>query len=156
MAYAYASNIRDVLVTDLTQFQEDDSGSNLGVGFTGWDDAYRYSLVNSLDYFGSIFPAMGDEETPKAFGYGMWRWSYYIRLHVRFEVEAVPSPDERIADLADAVFAAMIDVDNMNAIAPGGMVKVLAANYLGEPEKIEEVTYLTLEFLVSVKSQIAR
>lgn len=155
MAYTYAENLRTVLIADLSQFQEDDSGSNLGIGYTGWDQALQYARGNDLDYFGSIFPATGDDENPKAFGYGMWRWGYYIRMHIKFDVSASPSPDEMSASLSEDLLTALTNTTNVGTIAPGGYVRVVAANYLGVPENIETVTYLTLEFLVSVKAQFA-
>ena len=155
-AYTYASNMRTILINDLSQFESDDAGSNLGVGYTGWDAALAYARDRGLDYFGSIFPAMGDDMTPKAFQYGMWQWFYYVRLHVKFDVSADPTPDELVATLADDVFAALIKSTNVQTIAPGGLVKVTAVNYMSNPELVNDVTYLTLEFMVAVKSQIAR
>lgn len=151
MSYTYAENMRDVLVSDLSQFQVDDSGTNLGVGYTGWDQAYLYARKNGLTHFGSVFLATGEDQNVKAFAYGMWEWMYYVRLHVKFEVEG--TPDEDVANLADAVLASLSNADNTRTIAPGGYVKINAANYIGSPENIEDVTYLTIEFLVSVKEQ---
>jgi len=156
MSYTFAENIQSVLIDSVSAFQSDDSGSNLGVGYTGWDNAYRYARLNALDVFGSIFPATGDDQNTKAFGYGMWTWAYYIRIHVRFDVSADPSPDEVIANLSTSILAALSDGDNARTVAPGAYAKVVAANYLGEPENIEDVTYLTLEFLTSVKAQFER
>ena len=155
-AYTYAENIKDVLIADLDQFEYDDSGANVGVGYSGWDSALSYARANNLDYFGSIFPAMGDDQAPDAFQYKLWQWVYYVRLHVKFDVDADPTSDELAATLADDAFDALIKSTNIQAIAPGGMVKVTAINYMSDPELINDVTYLTLEFMVAVKVQIAR
>lgn len=152
----YAEAIRDTLVNSLSQFVSDDSGTNLGVGFSGWDSALKYSRANNLDYFGSVFAATGDEDEPKAFGYGMWRWGHYVRMHVKFEVDASPTPDEKANSLADDFMDAMLNSSNVFSISSSGHVKVAAANYLGQPENVENVTYLTIEFLVVVTEQLSR
>ena len=154
--YAYAESIKDVLLADLDQFEYDDSGANLGVGYSGWDSALSYARANDLDYFGTVLPATGDDQTPKAFQYGMWQWSFYIRMHIKFDVTADPTADELVADLADDLFAALINATNVRTITPTGAVKVTAFNYMGDPENINDVTYLTLECLVAVKAQIDR
>jgi len=155
-AYTYAEGIKNVLIADLSQFQTDDSGENLGVGYIGWDSALKYARDNGLDYFGSIFPAMGSSQSPKAFQYGMWQWSYYVRLHVKFDVAASTSPDQKVAELADDVFEALINSVNVRTITSTGALTITDVNYMGEPENINDVTYLTLEFLVAVKAQIER
>lgn len=152
----YAENIRDVLVASMSQFESTDSGTNLGVGWKGWDEAIDYARGNNLDCFGSVFLATGDEEEPKAFGYGMWRWNYYVRMHVKFDVTADPTPDEKVETLSSDFMDAILDSTNAFAITPTGYARVVAANYLGEPEKIDTVVYLTVEFLVAVKAQISR
>jgi len=154
--YDFAGNIRTVLLADLDQLQYDDAGANLGVGYSGWDSALSYARANDLDYFGTVMPAMGDDRAPKAFQYSMWQWSFYIRLHVKFEVDANPSSDELVANLADDLFSALINPDNIRTITPTGAVKVTAFNYMGDPENINDVTYLTLECLVAVTAQIDR
>lgn len=157
MGYAYAAALRTVLINGLDQFQSDDSGSNLGYGWTGWDEASAYARLNDLDYFGSVFMVTGDDQMLKAFDYGMWQWAYYVRMHVRFEVNyGTTSPDVKAATLADDFMDVMLNSDNLRTIAPSGNVKVASANYLGNPETVNDYTYLTVEFLVSVKEQISR
>ena len=154
--YDYAYAIRNVLLADLDQLQYDDSGANFGVGYSGWDSALSYSRANGLDYFGTILPAMGDDQQPMAFQYGMWQWSFYIRIHIKFDVDSDPTTDEKVADLADDLFDALINSTNVRTVVPSGAMKVTGFNYMGDPENINDVTYLTLECLVAIKVQIDR
>lgn len=156
MADTYGPAIRTAIVNNLSQFVEDDAGSNIGVGYTGWDQAFAYARERDLDYFGSVFLATGDDEQPNAFNYGMWRWAYYIRLHVKFDTKAVPSVDTKASALSTDFVDMMMNSAILQTIADATLVKVVAANYLGEPEVVNDVTYLTIEFLVSVKEQISR
>lgn len=156
MIYNYAESIKDLVIAELSQFQSDDSGSNMGVGFSGWDNALAYARAHDLDYFGSVFPATGDEEQPKAFGYGMWTWIIYIRFHIKFEKDVTPTPDQKAQELADDFMSMMLNRTNLDTIDASASIKVLSANYIGEPEYISDVTYLVQEFLIAVKSQIDR
>lgn len=156
MPYTYAENIKSVIIASMSQFQSGDDGSNFGIGFSGWDAALDYSRVHNLDYFGSVFLATGDDETPMAFNYGMWRWLYYIRMHVKFEIDSPVTVDEKVMNLADEFMDALLDNDNVHTIAPSGFVKITSANYLGNAENINDVTYITIEFVVVIKEQIQR
>lgn len=154
--YTYATNIKTVIINSMDQFQSDDTGSNIGVGFSGWDAAFAYSRENNLDYFGSVFLVMGDEEIPKALGYGMWRWVYYVRMHTKFDAASPVTTDQKVMELSSDFMDTFLDSTNIFSVAETGNVKVVSANYLANPEDINEITYLTTEYLIAVKEQISR
>ena len=156
MVYTYANNMKSVIIDSMSQFQSDDTGANVGVGFTGFDQAIAYAYRNNLDCFCAIFPAFGDDDTPMAFNYGMWTWVYHVRFYIRFRVDSEPTSDQIAMDLDDEFMSTILDATNCFTIVPSGHVKVVAANYLSEAETINEVVYITRQYLVHVKQQIER
>ena len=155
MSYTYATNIRQVMLDDLSQFSEVlGVGSNVDIGFSGWDKAYEYSRANNMDYFGAIFVLSGDTPEPTAFGKGMWRWSYLVRMHVRYDGKDLETCDNNAMTLAANFLDAMSDTENRQAIASSGWAKLVAANYLSDPLNVNDVVYLSMEFIVTVQEQI--
>jgi hypothetical protein len=143
------------MIDSLSQFvEEEDIGANVGVGYSGWDDAYEYSRENNLDYFGAVFPLSGDSEEPMAFGNGMWRWSYLVRMHIRYDGKDLKVCDNNAMTLANDFMAAMFDMENRRTISSTGWAKVIASNYISDPLSINDVVYLSMEFIITVKEQV--
>jgi hypothetical protein len=144
------------MIDELDQFvEEEDIGANVGVGYSGWDDSYEYARTNDLDYFGAVFPLSGDAEEPMAFGNGMWRWSYLVRMHIRYDGKNLQASDNNAMTLANDFMTAMFDTTNRRAVASTGWAKVVASNYISDPLSINDVVYLSMEFVIAVKEQIS-
>lgn len=154
MPYTYASNIRTAMLANLSQFEEDDFGSNLGVGVSGWDNAAQYAAGNNLNHWGAVVVMGGDDEDPKAFTYGMWRWTFIVNMYTRYDGKDAEDCDQRIMDLATDFMTMMSDADVIRSIDSTGMVKVTSANYVGNVLRINDIPFLSMEFLVTVKQQI--
>lgn len=151
----YAGNIKQLMINELDQFQSSSSGANVGIGYSGFDSALDYSRAEDLDYFSAIFQMGGDADDPMAFGYGMWRWSYLVRMFTRYDGKDTAECDSNVATLADEFLVMMFGTENRQAIDGGsGWAKVIAANYIGDIMHINDAVYITMEFLIVVKQQV--
>lgn len=149
-----ATNIKTVVISNLTQFESSVDGYNFGVGHIGWDNARIYARANDLDYFGSVYVATGRENTPQAFSNGMWTWNFFIRLHSKFELAEGTNKEQDAMDLSDDFMRLMFSTTARQAIVSTGNIKVTSANFTADPIVIDNVTYMSAEFLLSAKLQI--
>jgi len=153
MSHTYATNLQTVMIAEMSQFVSS-GGTNLGIGYAGWDDALAYARENDLDYFGSIFLAGGESESPESFSYGMWMWTILVRMHVRYDGKDAQLCDKNTMDLAEAFLGVMKSTESRQAVASSGWVKLNAANYISQPVYVNDVAYISMEFLVAIKEQI--
>ena len=151
MSYATAVKIRDVLVDGLTEFTAD----NLGVGYNGWDRSLEYARANDLQYFGAVFFVGVNEVGKRAYGFGMVDWLYMVRLYVEADLGDSWTVDLMVMDLASSVISVLVSTANMDQVAPSGYARFDSANGLSEPYSVSGTVYLTLEFMVKVKEQVA-
>jgi len=150
----YATNITTQMIANMSQFQSSSTGANVGVGYVGWDSAFSYARDNNLDYFASVFLIGGDAIDGRAFMTTLWNWHYLVRIFVKTDMKESAEVDSAILATVDEFMDMMTDTAAIAAISPSLSAKVRSTITAIEPYTINDVKYLTVEFLIDVPEQI--
>jgi len=155
MIQTYVNNFISLLISKMSQFQSDASGSNIGYGYAGFDSAYEYSRINNLGLFSSVF-FIGGSPMPGKRSYGAlnWEWNYLMRVYVVADLGGSRLVDKTITTLIENFFSVIVEPANVQSVVTEGTIKMLGLSSGVQPYKVNDVDYLSVEILFGITEQI--